>query len=122
MTLSRQLALVLGFTQMTSWATTYYVPAVMTAPVAAALGVSSVSILGGFSIALLTSGIGAPWMGRQIERRGGRPILVAGAVLQAAGLLTLAAAQGLAQWYAGWLILGLGMSAGLYDAAFAAAG
>ena len=107
---------------MTAWAVTYYVPAVTTAAVVATLGVSTTAVLGGFSLALLLSGICAPWMGRQIDRRGGRPVLLAGAALQAAGLLVLATSRGLPQWYGGWAVLGLGMSAGLYDAAFATAG
>lgn len=122
MTESRRLALVLGFTQMTAWATTYYVPAVTTVAVAAELGVDIAAVIGGFSLALLVSGLCAPWMGRQIDRRGGRPVLVVGTALQAAGLLLLASSPGLPQWYAGWTVLGLGMSAGLYDAAFATAG
>jgi len=121
-TASRRLALVLGFTQMTAWATTYYVPAVTTAAVAATLGAGTTAVIGGFSVALLLSGVCAPWMGRQIDRRGGRPVLVTGTVLQAAGLLILATSPGLLQWYVGWAVLGLGMSAGLYDAAFATAG
>lgn len=122
MTASRRLAIVLGFTQMTAWATTYYVPAVTTTAVAASLDASVTAVLGGFSVALLISGMCAPWMGRQIDRRSGRPVLVVGAVLQAAGLLVLASSRGLPQWYGGWAVLGLGMSAGLYDAAFATAG
>ena len=34
----------------------------------------------------------------------------------------LALAQGGAAWYAGWLVLGVGMSLGLYDVAFATVG
>jgi len=113
---------VLGFTQMTAWATTYYVPAVMTGPVAVAFGTSAAAVIGGFSLALLVSGVCAPAMGRWIDRHGGRPVLVASAVLQAAGLLVLAGSGGLGAWYAGWAVLGVGMAAGLYDAAFATAG
>lgn len=122
MTPTRQLGWVLGFTQMTAWATTYYVPAVVTVGVAATFDASIALVLGGFSLGMLVSGLCSPHVGRLIDRHGGRPVLVTSTLLQAAGLLTLAASGGLGTWYAGWAVLGVGMAAGLYDAAFATAG
>jgi hypothetical protein len=43
-------------------------------------------------------------------------------VLFAAGLLCIAAAPGIAVYLAGWVIIGLGMGTGLYDAAFGTLG
>ena len=119
---SRRLGLVLGITQAFAWATTFYVPAVSTAPVAEAFAASPAAILGAFSWALLVSGLCAPRVGRVIDRHGGRLVMAAGSVVAAAGLLVLAASQGLTGWYAGWTLIGLGMAGSLYDAAFATAG
>jgi MFS family permease len=118
----RRLALALGITQALAWASTYYLPAVMIGPAAAALGLSRTLLLGGFSWALLIAGLCSPLVGRRIDRIGGRLVLVAGALVCAAGMLVLAAAQGAVQWYLGWSVLGIGMALGLYDAAFATIG
>jgi MFS family permease len=48
--------------------------------------------------------------------------LAAACLLLAAGLVILAAAPSLWVFVAGWVVLGLGMGAGLYDAAFATLG
>ena len=78
--------------------------------------------MGGLSLGLLVSGLVSPWVGRLIDARGGRPALAASAVLLAAGLLILGLAPTLAVFVAGWLVMGLGMGAGLYDPAFSTLG
>lgn len=122
MSLHHRLTAILGFGQLLTWALTYYVPAVTTGPVAAGLGVAPGAVLAGFSVALLATGFASPVTCRWIDRWGGRPVLLAGVFVQAAGLLVMAGAGGLLQWYAGWAVTGCGMACGLYDAAFAAAG
>jgi predicted MFS family arabinose efflux permease len=49
-------------------------------------------------------------------------VLVGGALLLAGGLLGIGFAPSLPWYLAGWLVIGLGMSAGLYDAAFSTLG
>ena len=120
--LSRRLALVLGLTQTLAWATTFYLPAVIIRPVAATTGLSPTLLLGGFSWALLVAGLASPRVGRHIEHAGGRGVLALGTVVMAAGLLAIAAAPGLAGWYGGWTVTGVGMALGLYDATFATIG
>jgi len=61
-------------------------------------------------------------VGDAIERHGGRPVLAASAILLAAGLATLALAPNLPVFVLAWLLVGLGMGAGLYDAAFSTLG
>ncbi|MBU6498419.1 MAG: MFS transporter [Rhodospirillales bacterium] len=117
-----RLTIVLGVSQLLSWACTFYVPAVIAGAAAASLGASRMAVVGGFSWALLVAGVCAPRIGRQIDRAGGRPVLAASSLVLAAGLALLAAAHGLGLWYAGWTVLGLGMALGLYDAAFATLG
>jgi MFS family permease len=112
----------LGLMQILAWASSYYLPAVIARPVAESMGWPLSWVVGGFSLGLLTSGLVATRVGRAIERRGGRPVLAASAVLLAGGLSTLALSGGLGSYLAGWVLMGLGMGAGLYDAAFAALG
>lgn len=54
-----------------------------------------------------------------IDRTGGRRVLVATSLIFAGGLAGLGVAQGVTGLFAAWLILGIGMGAGLYEAAFA---
>ncbi len=118
----RRLTLVVGINQTLTWGMTFYLPAVIAGPAGHDLGMSRAAVLGAFSCALLISGFCAPRVGKHIDRHGGRGILVASCAISAVGLVVLALAQGGAAWYAGWLVLGVGMSLGLYDVAFATVG
>src|SRR5690606_9534300 len=74
------------------------------------------------SVALLISAMVGPRVGRQIDAFGGNGVLAVSNVLIAAGLVLLGGAHGVVMLCAAWLVLGLGMGLGLYDAAFAALG
>lgn len=117
-----RLGAILGINQTLSWGMTFYLPAIVAAPVAASFGESGFAVLGAFSWALLVTGACAPRVGKWIDRHGGRGALLASILVIAAGQAVLAISQGLALWYLGWTIIGVGMSMGLYDAAFATVG
>jgi MFS family permease len=112
----------LGVTQILAWGSSYYLPAVLAQPIAADTGWPLTWIVGGLSLGLLIAGLSSPFVGRQIHRRGGRPVLAMSAVLLGLGLATLALAPNLPVFIAGWAVIGCGMSAGLYDAAFSTLG
>jgi len=116
------LALVIGFNQLLSWATTFYLPAVIAGAAAEGLEASRVVVISAFSWSLLIAGLCAPRMGRWVDRRGGRGVLATSTVIIALGLVLLASASDVTLWYAGWTVLGVGMALGLYDAAFATIG
>jgi len=61
-------------------------------------------------------------MGRTVDRLGGREMLACTNFLFAGGLVVLGLAQTPAHLWVGWLILGIAMGLGLYDAAFATLG
>jgi hypothetical protein len=117
-----RLGTILGINQTLSWGTTFYLPAIVAGPVATTLGKSEFSVLGAFSWALLVAGLCAPAVGKWIDRHGGRGALLTSIVVIAAGQGVLALAPDLAVWYLGWTMVGIGMSMGLYDAAFATVG
>jgi Major Facilitator Superfamily len=119
---SFRLGAVLGINQTLSWGMTFYLPAIIAGPVAVAFGQSGFRILGAFSWALLVAGACAPQVGKWIDRDGGRGALLASILVIAIGQAVLAWASNLAVWYLGWTIIGVGMSMGLYDAAFATVG
>jgi predicted MFS family arabinose efflux permease len=112
----------LGLTQILAWGSSYYLLAVLAKPITADTGWPLAWVVGGLSLGLLMAGFVSPRVGDAIERRGGRPVLATSAILLALGLVGLALAPDLPAYMASWLILGLGMGAGLYDAAFATLG
>ncbi|TIW00317.1 MAG: MFS transporter [Mesorhizobium sp.] len=112
----------LGVTQILAWGSSFYLPAVLAAPIAADTGWSLASVVAGLSCGLLLAGLVSPITGRLIQRHGGRPVLAASSLLLAAAHLLMAAATAYPLYLAAWLFMGLGMSSGLYDAGFATLG
>jgi MFS family permease len=112
----------IGMAQILAWGSSYYLPAVLAGPIAADTGWPLAWVVGALSIGLLVSGLVSPRIGHVIERRGGRPVLAASAILLGIGLLGLSLAPTLPVFIAAWVVIGLGMGAGLYDPAFSALG
>jgi MFS family permease len=112
----------LGVAQIFAWGSSYYLMAVVAKPIADDTGWPLAWVVGGLSLGLLVAGLVSPRVGRLIQRRGGRPVLAASTVLLAAGLGILALAQTLPVYLAAWVVIGIGMGAGLYDPAFATLG
>ena len=81
----------LGITQILAWGSSYYLPAVLAKPIADDTGWPLTWVIGALSLGLLMAGLASPFVGRQIHRHGGRPVLIASALLLAAGQLGLAA-------------------------------
>jgi hypothetical protein len=112
----------LGTTQTLAWASSYYLPAILADPIGRDLGVSSNWIFAAFSGALVISALLGPRVGRQIDLVGGRSVLSISNLTLAAGLTLLGFTYSIPTLVAAWLLLGIGMGFGLYDAAFAALG
>ncbi|HSW26525.1 MAG TPA: MFS transporter [Burkholderiaceae bacterium] len=110
----------LGSAQTLAWASTYYLPAMLAAPMARELGTSPPTVFAAFSLALVVSALIGPWSGRAIDRHGGRPVLVATSIIFAAGLVCLGSVDSVWALFAAWALLGAAMGCGLYEAAFAA--
>lgn len=109
----------LGIAQTLAWASSYYIAALLAAPIARELGLSVPTVFLAFSLALVVSAFVGPWAGRTIDRHGGRLLLMGTNLVFAAGLAGLALAQGPWTLFAAWVVLGLAMGTGLYEAAFA---
>lgn len=112
-------AAAIGSGQMLAWASSYYLPAILADPIARDLGIAASWVFGLFSIALLVSAALGPFVGRAIDRWGGRDVLLLSNVLFAAGLGALASSHSLLGIAGAWILLGVAMATGLYDAAFA---
>jgi MFS family permease len=109
----------LGLGQTLSWASAFYLPAILAGAMAHSLGTRVPIIFAAFSVALLVVAATGPVAGRLIDRIGGRPVLMATNVLFAIGLVLLSQVQHTWQLFAVWLLLGVAMGSGLYEAAFA---
>jgi MFS family permease len=119
---SRLVITALGIAQILAWGTSFYFPAVFAGPIVAETGWSLGWVVGGTSIGLLVAGLISPQVGRLIDRHGGRPVLFASSLFYAAGLTGIGLAPVLPVYLAAWVLVGIGMGCGLYDAVFAALG
>ena len=112
----------LGIGQILAWGTSFYFPAVFAEPIVAETGWSLGYVVAGTSLGLLVAGLVSPQVGRIIDRRGGRPVLLASSLCYGAGLAGIGASPSLPVYLASWVLIGIGMGSGLYDAVFAALG
>lgn len=113
---------VLGIVQIFAWGSSFYLLAVLAAPVEAETGWSAGLVSGGLSVGLLAAGLVSRRVGRVIQAQGGRRVLSTGMGLIALGLVIMALAQSEVVYLLAWLLTGIGMGAGLYDAAFSTLG
>jgi MFS family permease len=109
-----------GVAQLIGYGGTYYMPAILAAPIGRDLGIAPTWTFAGLSLGLIVSSVMGPAVGRSVDDGGARKALVLGNVAFATGLTLLASAHGLALMTLAWLIMGLGMGLGYYETAFAA--
>ncbi|WP_247996879.1 MFS transporter [Brucella tritici] len=112
----------LGVVMIFTWGSTYYLMGVLAGPIVADTGWPLEWVVGSLSVGLLVAGVASPSVGDAISRRGGRAVLAFGCVVSAIALSMIAIASNIVLFVAGWAILGIGMAASLYDAAFSTLG
>src|SRR6266516_763192 len=113
------LVVTLGITETITWGIVYYGFTVFLPAMEADLGWSRGEMSGAFSLAILLSGIGAAPVGRWLEHHGPRLLMTAGSVAGVLLLLAWSRVTSLAQFYLLWVLIGITMSAVLYEPAFA---
>jgi MFS family permease len=109
----------LSVAQLVSWGCVFYGFSLLMGPVESALDLSRAESSLAFSLALLMEGLLAYPIGRWIDRGHERAVMVGGSLLMGAALAAHSGIQAPWQFYAVWLLLGMGMSATLYPPAFA---
>jgi MFS family permease len=113
---------VLGLGQILAGGSTFYLLAVLGPAIVRDTGWAYGQVISGVSVGLFGAGLVSPWLGRTIGERGGRLVLALGSILIGSGLVALETAENLTWYLVAWLLIGGGMGAGLYDAAFATLG
>jgi MFS family permease len=113
------LVVMLGITQTITWGILYYGFTVMLPTLEADQGWSRGQMSGAFSLAMLISGLCAAPVGRWLDDRGPRLLMTAGSVSATLLLLALSQVTSLLQFYVVWALIGVTMSAVLYEPAFA---
>lgn len=109
----------LGITQITAWGSIYYLFPLLMEPLQSTLGASRSAVVGAFTFSVLVSGLLAPWVGRLIDRSGGRVLMGSASLVACLALSALSQVSTLAQFYVVWAFLGVAMAGSLYEPAFA---
>jgi MFS family permease len=116
----RRVLVVLCLTEITSWGILFYGFPVLAPAISSDTRWSVPTITAAFSAALVLSALAGVPVGRLLDRYGPRPVMTAGSLLAVPAVLLVAAARSLPVFVAAWLLVGLAMSATLYQPAFAA--
>ena len=109
----------LGFTATVSYGVLSYAFGVFIDPMTRELGWSKATVTGAFSLGSLVAGAAAIPAGRWVDRHGARGLMTAGSMVATLGLLAWSRVQSIAAFYVLWAVLGLAMTAVLYEPAFA---
>jgi MFS family permease len=115
----RRIVWPLAIAQVIMWAAMYYMFPALLLEWERDLGWSKTELSGAFTLALVMSAVLAPGVGRIIDRGFGRRIFTGSAILGSLFLALLSMVTKLWQFYAVWIVIGMAMSGGLYEACFA---
>jgi len=109
----------LGLAQIINWGVTYYTLALIGPHIVSETGWSEAFVYSGFAIATIVTGIASPISGQAVDRFGGAGVMGIGTLIGVIGVIILAIAYDPILYMLSWAIIGLAMSACLYDTSFA---
>jgi len=109
----------LSLAQLITWGSVFYTFSLLMEPVERDLGLTRAQSSLGFSLALMAEGLLAYPVGRWIDRGHERAVMTLGSAGVALGLLVHSFVDGIAGFYASWLLLGCALAATLYSPVFA---
>ena len=110
----------LGVGQIINWGVLYYTLALIGPHIVRETGWSEGFVYSGFAVATIATGMFSPLSGQMIDRLGGSPVMLAGTLIGAIGMALMALSWHWPVYLLAWAIIGVGMSACLYDSTFAA--
>jgi predicted MFS family arabinose efflux permease len=109
----------LAATQTVGYGVLYYAYAVFLTPMATALHTSATAVAGALTCSVLASAAAAVPVGRWLDARGGRGLMVTGSVAATLLLLTWSQVRSILALNLVWTGIGLASACVLYEAAFA---
>ncbi|AKD04946.1 MFS transporter [Pontibacter korlensis] len=112
----------LGIAQILLWGGSYFILSVLAEPIMKDTGWSYQMVYGSLSLSLLISGLLLPRIGRIIGTHEKNIVLPYAGVVMALGLVVLGLSEQFPVFLLGWVIMGVAMGMGLYDALFATLG
>ncbi len=112
----------LGIAQIILWGGSYFILSVLADPIMKDTGWSYAMVYGSLSIALLISGLLLPKIGSIINEKEKNLILPYAGFVMAGGLVILGLSEHFLLFLSGWVVIGVAMGMGLYDALFASLG
>lgn len=112
----------LAVAQILLWGGSYFLLSVLSKPIIQETGWAYQTVYGCLSVALLVAGLILPKVGRTIHTAAYNYVLCYAGIVMAAGLVVIGLANNFPLFVAGWLIIGIAMGMGLYDALFASLG
>lgn len=110
----------LGLAQIINWGVTYYTLALIGPHIIEETGWSDAFVYSGFAIATIVMGVASPFSGQYVDRIGGAPVMAIGTCIGVVGVVMLGLAHDPLVYMFAWGVIGLAMSACLYDTSFAA--
>ncbi len=112
----------LGIAQIFLWGGSYFLLPILSASIIAEFNWPDKFLSGCLSMSLLISGLIAPRVGKLIGQYDKNYILLLSGMVMALGLMLLYITSGPAGFILAWIVLGVAMGMGLYDALFASIG
>jgi len=99
----------LGITQIIGWGTTFSSLTIFGSTIGVDLKMSREVVFGGITMMLLTSALLAPRIGRLVDAKGARSIMVVGSAVAALAMVAMAFAQGVGSYLLAWVLIGIAM-------------
>jgi len=112
----------LGIAQIFLWGGSFFILSVLAEPIMKETGWSHTMVYGALSMSLLVSGLLSPRIGKTIYRSNTNFIFLYSGIVMASGLIILGLGQLFWVFVLGWIVIGVAMGMGLYDALFASLG
>jgi predicted MFS family arabinose efflux permease len=107
----------LAVTETVSWGILYYAFPVLLPRMERDLGWSRATLVGAFTLAVITSGLAAIPVGHLLDRRSARALMAAGSAIGTVGAFAWAGSRSIVAFYGSWLLIGVAMALVLYEPA-----
>ncbi len=99
----------LGITQIIGWGTTFSSLTIFGSTIGVDLKLSREVVFGGITMMLLSSAILAPRVGRMVDAKGARLIMITGSAMAGLAMAALSFAQGIVSYLFAWVLVGVAM-------------